>query len=220
MLTTSVETITPFVESVEPSCGRDTLSCTRLAFVRKMAMKLRRIVIGTFASSIAAGASAQPTTVAPSASAPTHIPANGGEVILGDKYDGLAYDREGFAPVRRSGDLLFISGIIVARRAGEGTNVESFKNEVRRTFRRIEHELTAAGASFNDVVMINSYHVWNGPDFAGSKEEQFEAFEQVKEEFMHGPHPAWTAVGSTGLLGNGGIVEVQMIAHVPSPPGP
>lgn len=182
-------------------------------------MNLRKIVFGTFAASIASGASAQPTTAAPPLSVPTHIPSNGGEVILGDKYDALAYDREGFAPARRSGDLLFISGIIVARRPAEGTDVESFKNEVRRTFKRIEHELTAAGASFDDVVMINSFHVWNGPDFTGSKEEQFEAFEQVKEEFMHGPHPAWTAVGSTGLLGNGGIVEVQMIAHVPPPPG-
>lgn len=165
-------------------------------------------------SAIAAAAAAQPT---PAQDAPRHIPSSGGEVILGDKYDGFAYDREDFAPVRRVGDLLFISGIIVARRPDQGTDVESFKNEVRRTFKRIQHELESAGASFDDVVMINSFHVWSGPDFAGTKEEQFEAFNQVKQEFMHGPHPAWTAVGSTGLLGTGGIVEVQMIAHVPGP---
>jgi len=161
-------------------------------------------------------AQSQPSGAAAQASAPSRIPTPGGEVILGDKFDGLAYDREDFAPARRSGDLLFVSGIIVARRPGEGTDVESFKSEVRRTFRRIQHELEAAGASFDDVVMINSFHVWSGPDFAGSKEEQFEAFNQVKQEFMRGPHPAWTAVGSTGLLGTGGIVEVQMIAHVPA----
>ena len=176
------------------------------------------IVICLSVGSMPAAAVAQPIAPPPQ-TAPSHIPAPGGEVILGDKYDGFAYDRESFAPVRRSGDLLFISGIIVARRAGEGTDVETFKNEVRRTFKRIRHELESAGASFDDVVMINSFHVWSGPDFAGSKEEQFEAFNQVKEEFMHGPHPAWTAVGSTGLLGTGGIVEVQMIAHVPGPKG-
>ena len=171
------------------------------------------VLIGMFASS----AAAQPATTVPAQTAPKRIPTPGGEVILGDKYDGFAYDRESFAPARRSGDLLFISGIIVARRQGEGTDIESFKNEVRRTFRRIQHELEAAGASFDDVVMINSFHVWSGPDFGGTKEEQFDAFNQVKEEFMHGPHPAWTAVGSTGLLGTGGIVEVQMIAHVAGP---
>jgi len=169
-------------------------------------------LIGLFAGSVAASAQMPPM---PPGTTPGRISAPGGEVIIGDKYDGFAYARENFAPVRRSGDLLFISGIIVARRPGEGTDVESFKNEVRRTFRRIQHELEAAGASFDDVVMINSFHVWSGPDFAGSKEEQFEAFNQVKQEFMHGPSPAWTAGGSTGLLGTGGIVEVQIIAHAP-----
>jgi enamine deaminase RidA (YjgF/YER057c/UK114 family) len=171
-------------------------------------------IIGMFLSASPAWVGAQPAPAVP-----TRIPAPGGEVVLGDKYDAMAYDREGFAPVRRSGELIFISGIIVARRQGEGTDVESFKNEVRRTFRRIQHELNAAGATFDDVVMINSFHVWDGPDFAGTKEQQFDAFEAVKQEFMHGPHPAWTAVGSTGLLGTGGIVEVQMIAHAPPPPG-
>lgn len=220
MLATSVEAITAFVEWLKPRLSSFTPSWTGASFRAELAMILRALVIGVVAGSNGASASAQPATAVPAAGgAPTHIPARGGEVILGDKYDTLEYNREGFAPVRRSGDLLFISGIIVARRPGEGTDVESFKNEVRRTFRRIQHELEAAGANFDDVVMINSFHVWSGPDFNGTKEEQFEAFEQVKEEFMHGPHPAWTAVGSTGLLGNGGIIEVQMIAHVPPPGG-
>ena len=60
--------------------------------------------------------------------------------------------------------------------------------------------------SFNSSIGIE------GPNFAGSKAEQFKAFEQVKEEFMHGPKPAWTAVGTTGLLPDNGIVEIQMIA--------
>ena len=146
---------------------------------------------------------------------PVRIPAPGGEIILPTAHDRTAYERGGYAAIRRSGDLLFLSGMIVYRRPDEGTDVAAFKNQVRRTFRRIQAALAAAGASFDDVVMINSFHVWTGPDFAGTRDEQFEAFEQVKEEFMHGPHPAWTAVGTSGLLGQGGIVEVQMIAHSP-----
>jgi len=159
---------------------------------------------------------AQPAaSTAQAAAPPVRIPAPGGEVILPGVHDRMAYERGGYAAVRRSGDLLFLSGVIVARRPDEGTDVSAFKNEVRRAFTRLGASLAAAGASFDDVVMINSFHVWNGPDFAGTRDEQFEAFEQVKEEFMHGPHPAWTAVGSSGLLGQGGIVEVQMIAHAP-----
>ena len=159
---------------------------------------------------------AQP--IAPAASRPVHVPASGGEVVFPNERQRSGYDRVGFAPVRRVGDLLFISGVIVARNPGEGTDVASFKNEARRAFRHIQQVLAAAGASFDDVVMINSFHVWKGPDFAGTRDEQFEAFEQVKEEFMHSPNPAWTAVGSSGLLGQGGIVEVQMIAYAPRRP--
>jgi enamine deaminase RidA (YjgF/YER057c/UK114 family) len=144
-----------------------------------------------------------------------HIRAPGGEVILPDAHAQMSYERGGYAAVRRAGDFLFLSGTIVYRRPEENTDVAAFKDQVRRTFRQIGQSLAAAGASFDDVVMINSFHVWNGPDFTGSRDDQFKAFEQVKEEFMHGPHPAWTAVGAAGLLGQGGIVEVQMMAYAP-----
>lgn len=151
----------------------------------------------------------------PADTAPMHIAAPGGEVILPDARAKQSYDH-GWAAVRRSGDLLFLSGVIVYRRPEEGTDVPSFKDQVRRTFTRIGQSLAAAGASFDDVVLINSFHVWSGPDFSGSREDQFKAFEEVKEEFMHGPRPAWTAVGASGLLGQGGIVEVQIIANSPA----
>jgi len=32
---------------------------------------------------------------------------------------------------------------------------------------------------------------------------------------MGAPHPAWTAVGTSGLLAPNGVVEIQMIAYVP-----
>ena len=65
-----------------------------------------------------------------------------------------------------------------------------------------------------DVVMINSSHVWQGPDFEGTKSEQFALFEEVGD-YMTSPYPAWTAVGTTGLPGTNGFVEVQLIARVP-----
>jgi hypothetical protein len=34
-------------------------------------------------------------------------------------------------------------------------------------------------------------------------------------EFIKPPYPACTAVGTTGLLSDGGIVEVQLIARAP-----
>ena len=142
----------------------------------------------------------------------THIRTRSGEVILPTAADKQNYEDEGFAAVRRAGNLIFISGVIAGRHPDEGTDVEAFKAQARRAFRRLENSLKAADLDFDDVAMINSFHVWQGPNFSGSRDEQFKAFEQVKEEFMHGPKPAWTAVGSTGLLADTGIVEIQMIA--------
>lgn len=44
---------------------------------------------------------------------------------------------------------------------------------------------------------------------------QLEAFLEVKREFMSPPHPAWTAVGTSSLIREGGVVEIQMIAYAP-----
>ncbi len=144
------------------------------------------------------------------------IPAPGGEVILAAESDRKNYDSLRFAAARRAGDALYVSGVIVGRMKDEGNDVAAFKDQVRRAFRRIETTLQAAGAGFADVTMINSFHLFNSPNFAGTRDEQFAAFGAVKDEFMAAPHPAWTAVGTTGLLTDGGIVEVQMIAHVPT----
>lgn len=50
--------------------------------------------------------------------------------------------------------------------------------------------------------------------FAGTRDEQFRAFESVLGEFVKSPYPARTAVGTTGLLSDGGNIEVQLVAKV------
>jgi enamine deaminase RidA (YjgF/YER057c/UK114 family) len=170
------------------------------------------VAAAAFCQTPAAPSPAQTPGAAASSDTPVHIPTHGGEVILPTARDQENYQQLGFAALRRVGNLVFVSGVVVGRRPDEGTDVEAFKAQVRRAFTRLQASLRAASLSFDDVAMINSFHIWEGPNFAGSKAEQFKAFEQVKEEFMHGPKPAWTAVGTTGLLPDNGIVEIQMIA--------
>jgi enamine deaminase RidA (YjgF/YER057c/UK114 family) len=145
---------------------------------------------------------------------PLIIPAPGGEIILPDAGSKRNHDEWRFSTARRLGDVLYVSGVIVYRGPGEGNDVAAFKLQTRRALERLKVILEAAGASWADVAMINSFHVWTGPNFSGSQQEQFDAFEAVIGEFMKAPYPAWTAVGTTGLLGTGGIVEVQLIAHM------
>jgi len=146
---------------------------------------------------------------------PLVIPAPHGSVILPNENAKRAHDEFRYAAIRRVDNMLYISGVIVGRREGEGKDAAAFKLQADRGFQRLKGLLESAGASFNDVVMINSFHVWQGPDFEGTKTEQFALFEEVAGDYLKPPYPAWTAVGTTGLLGNGGIVEVQLIARVP-----
>jgi len=104
--------------------------------------------------------------------------------------------------------------VVVSRRDGEGKDTEAFKEQCRRAFRRIQTTLTASGATFDDVVMLNTFHLWQGPNFEGDRPAQFAAFSSVKDEFMKPPYPAWTAVGTTSLLPDNAIVEIQVIAHL------
>jgi enamine deaminase RidA (YjgF/YER057c/UK114 family) len=169
----------------------------------------RMLILVPFSLAAIAGIAADSSTTYP-----LRIPAPGGEVILPNEGAKQNHDKWRFAAVRRVGDTLYVSGVIVYRGPGEGTDVAAFKLQTRRALERLRKNLEAANSDFQQVIMINSFHVWQGPNFSGTRDEQFQAFEDVIDEFIKPPYPAWTAVGTTGLLGDGGIVEVQLIAKV------
>ncbi|ATC31458.1 RidA family protein [Caulobacter vibrioides] len=146
---------------------------------------------------------------------PKSIAAPGGEVVIPSAAHQGSYDAIKYAPARRVGDTLYVSGVIVGRGKDEGTDPESFKRQIRRAFVSLDEILKASGTNFENVVMINSFHVWEGPDQPAPRFEQINMINAVKSEFIKGAHPAWTAVGTTGLLSPGAIIEIQLIAYVP-----
>jgi enamine deaminase RidA (YjgF/YER057c/UK114 family) len=146
---------------------------------------------------------------------PMVIPAPHGSVILPNERAKQSYDEFRYAAIRRVDNTLYISGVIMARREGEGRDPAAFKLQVDRGFKRLQELLASAGATFNDVTMINSFHVWESPDFEGGKDQHFALFEEVAGNYLKPPYPAWTAVGTTGTLAKGGLVEVQLIARAP-----
>jgi|SRR5579863_9659093 len=143
------------------------------------------------------------------------LPSPGGQIAITAGEQRL-YDDLKFAPARRAGDYVYVSGVVVIRDASAPPSPESFKAATRAAFQKLRARLQALGTDFPDVVMINTFHDWSAPEFHGDRWAQFEAFNAVKEEFMgSNPHPAWTAVGTSGLIRENGIVEVQMIAYAP-----
>ena len=145
---------------------------------------------------------------------PQRIPTGDGEVINASQRDAFRYENFKFAAARRAGNVLYVSGVIAGPEKGEGRDVEAFKTQLRRAFGDLKVTLAAAGAEFSKVVMINSFHVWTGGNFEGDQSVQLSAFIAVKDEFMPPPHPAWTAIGTTGLAIPTGVVEIQVIAHL------
>jgi enamine deaminase RidA (YjgF/YER057c/UK114 family) len=148
-------------------------------------------------------------------STPTRIAAPGGEIVISTPAEFTAYDDWNYAPARRAGDYVYVSGVVVGRQPDGPRTAETFKTATRRAFETLRSRLQASGADFPDVVMINSFHDWSAPEFHGDRMAQFQAFREVKAEFMPPPHPAWTAVGTSGLIREAGIAEVQMIAYTP-----
>lgn len=146
---------------------------------------------------------------------PVAMPSSGGEVVIPSAGHQRAYDAYNYAPARRAGDTLYVSGAIVGPIGDEGTDAAAFEAQVRRTFVQLDRTLKAAGVTFDDVTMINSFHVWEGPNAPMPRGEQIAIINRVKADYIKGPHPAWTAVGITGLLDPRGVVEIQLIAHAP-----
>jgi len=115
-----------------------------------------------------------------------------------------------FSPAVRSGDLVHVSGVAVGLRPGETDKEKA----IDRAFRDIARTLAEAGASWDDVVSITSYHT----DFtSGAKPQDQQAlFRQVKDRYVKAPYPAWTAVGVTRLWDENLFAEISVVARVPA----
>lgn len=118
-----------------------------------------------------------------------------------------AYDNWGYAPaiVTRDGTI-YVSGIVSGLH-GTGSYEERYAAGFERALDMIDRVLKEAGASLDDVVDITTYHT----DIA----RQLDTAIKVRMKKMNPPHPAWTAIGTTGLAVPDGQTEIRVIAKLP-----
>jgi len=109
----------------------------------------------------------------------------------------------GYADAVVSNGLVYLSGVPAYLAPGETDLEKAFT----RAFDSIGATLKRAGVTWDDVVQITSVHT--------DVNAQIEAMVKVKNRYMTGKPPAWTAVGTNGLLQPGGIAEITLVAHVP-----
>ena len=131
------------------------------------------------------------------------LAAPGDRVIYSDVPQVKAMqDRIGWADAVVAGDTVYVSGII----AFTAPTDKGLEDAYERAFKRLGNVLERAGASWADVVEVRSFHT--------DVNAQIEAMAAVKRRYRPAPDPAWTAVGTSGLLSPTGITEIALVARI------
>ena len=112
-----------------------------------------------------------------------------------------------FSPAVRAGGWLFLSGVASVDDEGRVVH-DTFENEARRTYRRIDAVLRAAGLNFSRVVQVRCYL---------QNQSDWDAHNRIYREFFAPPYPARTTL--VGCLGDLVKYEVDLIAYAGDAPG-
>jgi enamine deaminase RidA (YjgF/YER057c/UK114 family) len=114
--------------------------------------------------------------------------------------------RYGFSDAVTAGDLIFLSGIVVGARKGDNDIAGAYD----RAYQDIGDVLKRAGASFDDIVELTSYHT--------DVTAQFEIMSGVHKKYVKAPYPAWTAIDVDRLIPDEGFTEIRIVARKPAAP--
>ena len=128
---------------------------------------------------------------------------SGRQVIVPEAWKG-AYESLHYAPAVRAGDMLVLSGVVAGLREGE-TEADQ-EAAFARAFEAIGAILEEAGADWDDVVEIITYHT--------DLPAQIATFGGVKDRYIKEPYPAWTAIDIDRLYPDRGLVEIKVTAYL------
>jgi len=104
------------------------------------------------------------------------------------------------------GKLVFIAGQVAANAAGEVVGPGDLKGQARQVYQNLQTALTAAGATFADVVKQTTFVVNFKPDDRA-------VIADVRREYLSSEHPpASTLVGVQALARPEYLIEVEAIA--------
>lgn len=132
------------------------------------------------------------------------VPAPDHQIIYSDVAEvRRTQDEIGWADAVIAGDTVYVSGVIAGTRPGD----DGLEPAYTRAFETLTNILARAGVTWSDVVEVRSFHT--------DPNAQINAMAAVKRRYRAAPDPAWTAVGTSGLLSRNGITEIALIAYKP-----
>jgi len=125
-------------------------------------------------------------------------------VLLSEDPEERKFQQDwGYADAVIVGDTVYLSGIVAGLRPGE----TDLKSSYERAFGRIGAVLKRSGVGWDDVVDITTFHT--------DLTTQMPAIVAVKNKYVVGPPPAWTAIQVSRLIPNTGITEIKIVAKLP-----
>ena len=136
-------------------------------------------------------------------------PAQAGErqratVLMSENEGARKFQEEwGYNDAIVAGDTIYLSGIVVGQRDGE-----TLEAAYDRTYDQIGTILKRAGASWDDVVDITSFHT--------DVTAQMPAIVAAHKKRVKAPYPAWTAIDVDRLIPERGITEIKIVAKRPA----
>ena len=134
------------------------------------------------------------------ATATSRDPAN---VLMPENPEARAFQEAvGYATAVIAGDTIYLSGVVAGPAKGESDLAPGYE----RAFAHIAATLARAGASWDDVVDITTFHT----DLAA----HIDGFAAVKNRHVKAPFPAWTAIGVSRLYEPTAVVEIKVVARV------
>lgn len=114
----------------------------------------------------------------------------------------------------RVGDLIFTGGQLSANEKGEVVGAGDIEVQTKNVFEALSRVLEEGGATWRDVVKLNTYYVC---DETGPAVQAFwEKMTRVRALYLPDPGPAATAVRVAGLMYDGFLIEAEVVAVVGS----
>lgn len=113
--------------------------------------------------------------------------------------------KSGYAPGMVAGGLLFMAGQLGRDDAMQV--IADPEAQITRAWQNVLTILHHAGGSVTDLVDVTTFHV--------GLREHLPLYRQVRDRFMAGHTPPWTAIGVSELSRPGLIVEIKCVARMP-----
>jgi enamine deaminase RidA (YjgF/YER057c/UK114 family) len=128
-------------------------------------------------------------------------------VVMPDNPDARKLrDAWGFSDAIVIDNTVYLSGVVASTKDGD----QGLEDAYDRAFGKLGSILAKAGASWDDVIDITSFHT--------DLKTQMPAIVAVKNRYVHAPFPAWTAIEVSRLIPDKGITEIKLVAKLPARP--